>query len=116
MAIETSMSDDAVLELIGNRISRLRLEKNLTQADLARLAGVGLRTVQRLEAGQAGTQLSGFVRICRSLDILDRWNLFLPEPVESPMDQLKRYGKERKRASKSGRISESHSQWTWGEP
>ncbi len=116
MTIEKSTSDDAVLELIGSRISRIRLEKNFTQADLAKLAGLGLRTVQRLETGQAGTQLSGFVRICRALDILDRWNLFLPEAVESPMEQLKRYGKERKRASKSNRVAESHSQWTWGEP
>jgi len=67
MKIESNITDDALLKLIGGRLARMRLTKNLTQQQLAEQAGLGLRTVQRLELGAAATQLSGFVRVCRVL-------------------------------------------------
>jgi putative transcriptional regulator len=79
----------------------LRVAKNLTQAQLAESAGLGLRTVQRLEQGEAATQLSGF-------DVL------LPEPPISPLAQLKSYGKQRKRAS-AFKIAEPTTPWKWGD-
>lgn len=63
-------TDDAVLTLIGRRLAALRVAKNLTQRQLAEQAGLGLRTVQRLELGESGTHLSGFVRVCRMLGLL----------------------------------------------
>ena len=36
---------------LGNRISRHRLNQDLSQAELARQAGISLRTVARMEAG-----------------------------------------------------------------
>lgn len=51
-------SDCAILAELGNRMRESRLAQNLTQAQLARGAGVGTRTVQPLEAGGVGTQVS----------------------------------------------------------
>ena len=73
MSIEPSLTDQALLQLIGERLARLRLAKNLTQQQLAEQAGLGVRTVQRLELGEAATQLSGFVRVCRVLGIVERF-------------------------------------------
>ena len=108
-------TDEQLLLEIGNRLARLRLEKNLTQAELAQQAGVGLATLQRLEAGASGTQLSGFLRIGRVLGILDRLDAFIPEPQESPMNLLRRQGKTRKRASgQSAEDTDSiEGTWTW---
>ena len=45
------MSNRAVLTEIGERISRCRLNQNVTQVALARLSGVTRIVVQRLENG-----------------------------------------------------------------
>lgn len=98
------------------RLGRLRLDRNLTQAELARQAGVSKSTVERLESGEVAVQLSGFLRVCRVLGLIDRLDTFVPEPVPSPMAQLKLRGKVRRRASGtrvSNRVAEEP--WTWGE-
>ena len=88
MSIDKNLTDTAILQLIGERLARLRLAKNLTQAQLAEQAGLSLRTVQRLELGEAATQLSGFVRVCRALGIVAGFDTLVPEQTASPMQQL----------------------------
>ena len=51
MKIAKQASDEAILSELGGRLTRVRLEQNLTQAQLAEQAGVSKRTVERLEAG-----------------------------------------------------------------
>ena len=98
MKIAKQATDAAVLTEIGRRLARVRLEKNLTQVQLAEQAGVSKSTVQRLESGDVSPQLSGFIRVCRVLDLIERLDLLVPEPVPSPVEQLKLGGKRRKRA------------------
>lgn len=115
MNISNQLSDDALLTLLGARLARLRLGKNLTQAQLAQQAGLGLRTVQRLELGEAATQLSGFVRVCRVLGLVEGFDVLVPEPLPSPLAQLKLRGKQRKRASVA-KVAEPSVPWQWGTP
>ncbi len=121
MSLEPTLTDEALLKLLGERLAQLRLSKNLTQAKLAEQAGLGLRTVQRLERGEAATQLSGFVRVCRVLGILDRLHALLPAQAASPIAQLaqqkqfKRYGQQRKRATGRKATAREPKKWTWGE-
>ena len=68
---EGEITDEAVLSELGSRLAQVRLERNLTQAQLAEQAGVSKRTVERLESGSVATQLSGFIRVCRVLELLD---------------------------------------------
>lgn len=91
-----------------------RLEKNMTQIQLAQEAGVSKSTLQRLEAGEVATQLSGLVRVCRALDLLDRFDVLLPETVPGPMAQLKTKGRERQRARRK-KVAAMPKKWTWGE-
>lgn len=97
MKIESNITDDALLKLIGGRLARMRLTQNLTQQQLAEQAGLGLRTVQRLELGAAATQISGFARVCRVLGLLGRFEMLIPEEAASPMAQLKRQDRKRQR-------------------
>jgi transcriptional regulator with XRE-family HTH domain len=116
MKIETHMTDDQLLNLMGERLAQLRLARNLTQAELAAQAGLGLRTVRRVELGTAAIQLSGFVRICRVLGLLEGLEVLLPEVAASPIEQLKLQGRKRRRASrrKEPAVGEGKA-WTWGE-
>ena len=115
MNIFDNTSDEALLQLLGQRLAQLRLAKNLTQGQVAEQAGVGLRTVQRLELGASATQLSGFLRVCRVLGLVERLDLLVPAAVVSPMAQLKQAGRKRRRASGNKAAPSLTSQWTWGE-
>jgi transcriptional regulator with XRE-family HTH domain len=113
MKITKQITDEAVLGELGGRLARIRLDRNITQAELATQAGVSKRTVERLEAGTVGTQLSGFIRICRVLDVIERFDLLVPEPAPSPVEQLKMAGRKRQRASTAKPATLSEKKWQW---
>ena len=112
MAIKTDMSDDAVLEELGNRLQRRRLDLRLTQAELAEQAGIGKRTVERLENG-ASVQLSSLVRIFRVLGLMDVLDHLLPQAGPRPMDLLQLQGKQRQRATSPRHGNETGEPWQW---
>jgi transcriptional regulator with XRE-family HTH domain len=114
MKIDSKMTDDALMRWVGERLSGLRLARNLTQQQLAEQAGLGLRTVQRLELGAAATQLSGFLRVCRVLGLVERFETLIPEETAGPMAQLKQQGRKRRRAT-GKKVTAEPKQWTWGE-
>ena len=116
MKIDIQLTDDALLPLLGGRIARLRLKKNLTQGQVAEQAGLGVRTVQRLEQGAAATHLSGFVRICRVLGLVERFDLLIPDEAASPMEQLQLLGRKRRRATRRKAVAAPREKWQWGEP
>ena len=112
MKISNQVVDEIFLRELGERLARVRLERNLTQAGLAEQAGVSKRTLERMEAGGV-TQLVNLVRVCRVLDLLERFETLIPEPVASPVAQLKLRGKERKRASSTRVTAERAGKWQW---
>lgn len=114
MNIEAHLSDRAILTEIGQRLSRRRLELELTQADLAGEAGVSKRTVERVEAGES-VQTTNLVRVLRALALLEVLDAALPEVGPRPMDLLKLRGKERQRATSKKRHKEAGDDWTWGD-
>lgn len=116
MVKSSHIAAEALLGELGGRLARVRLDRNLTQAEVAEQAGVSKRTVERLESGAAATQLSGFLRVCRALGLLERFDALIPESLPSPIVQLKLRGKQRRRAS-SGRTPDRPSQkkWVWGD-
>ncbi|MDR7193292.1 helix-turn-helix transcriptional regulator [Luteimonas terrae] len=87
------------LAQLGSQLAALRVARNLTQAELAEQAGVSKRTVERLEAGATATQLSTFLRVCGVLGLEGRLAQLVPEPVDSPVAQLRQQRRTRQRAS-----------------
>jgi len=119
MKITTHLTDEAILAELGKRLARHRLNRQLTQAHLAREAGISKRTVERIEAGNS-TQLSSFLRLCRALGLLDSIATLIPEAEPSPIDLLRSRGKERQRAyprpqGNDDMIREGPSEWKWGD-
>jgi len=112
MRIEVPLSDTAILEELGKRLLRHRLNQNLTQQDLADEAGTGVNTVYRLEQGQS-TQLSNLIRILRALGLVSNFDALVPESPPSPIDQAKLKKDERKRASQRREEDGSSTSWKW---
>jgi putative transcriptional regulator len=93
-----AMNNQAILRVLGERAGQQRLNKDVSQMELAKRAGVARIVVQRLEGGR-GCTLESLIRILRALDLLQQLDSFLPEPGLSPLQLAKLKGRERQRAS-----------------
>lgn len=89
-----------ILEELGARLRRYRLQQDITQADVAARAGISTRTLRSLEQGD-DVQLTTLLRVLRALGRLDALDTFLPAPRVSPMELLQNRMKQRRRASNS---------------
>lgn len=114
MKIDNLLTDETVLEELGKRVARTRLEQNISQASLATEAGVSKTTLERLERG-GGIQLESFLRILRALGLLDRLDLVVSEPLPSPIERLDNRGRQRQRAREGGAKERPPVPWTWDE-
>jgi transcriptional regulator with XRE-family HTH domain len=112
MRIEARLSDKAIIEELGKRLLRHRLNQNLTQQELADEAGAGVNTVYRLEQGHS-TQLSNLIRILRSLGLAGNLDALVPESPPSPIEQAKLKKDERKRASQRREEIGPSAIWKW---
>jgi len=108
-------SDTSILQDLGHRLSKLRLQRNLTQAQLAREAGVSTRTLIRLESGES-SQVTNLIRVLRALGLLQHLDAFIPPPAPSPIEQLRLQRKQRRRASPARHTGAAPPPWHWGEP
>jgi transcriptional regulator with XRE-family HTH domain len=117
MRIETGNSDERILAELGSRLAHTRLERNLSQADLAGEAGVGKRTVERLEAG-AAVKSDSLIRVLRALGMLDALDRLVPEPLPSPIARRQTEGRRRRRAGgprKARPLPPPGDTWRWGD-
>lgn len=92
----TSMTDQAVAEVLGTRLAQLRLEHNFTQQHMADEVGLSRLSYRKLEGGEG--KLVNFIAALRVLGRIDALAMVLPEETFSPMQQLKLQGKVRQRA------------------
>jgi transcriptional regulator with XRE-family HTH domain len=120
-AHETGWDGDAeALRGLGERLAARRLERNQTQAQLAKLAGVSLRTVVRLESGES-SQLTNLVRVLRALGLLgplmESLATLAPQPQSRPLVQLRSRARVRQRASprRDEPATGAPAKWKWGD-
>lgn len=111
MKIDSLLSDQAVLTEIGQRLTQRRLDLALSQAQVAEQAGIGKRTLERMEAG-ASSQLVNLIRVLRVLDLLPGLEQLLPPGGPRPMDLLANKTSRRRRAPRQ-EVREEPGTWTW---
>ena len=100
---------------IGSRLARLRLSRNVTQSMLAEDAGIGARTLRRLEAGEPST-LDTFLRVALVLDLGDAILGAIPTGRIRPIERVSRSGSERRRARPQLQSRKDRDRpWTWGD-
>ena len=70
---------------LGARLARQRLARNVTQEALAATAGIGLRTLRRIEAGESSS-LDSFLRIAMALGLANALVNGIPEQAIRPIE------------------------------
>ncbi len=119
MKFTSDLTDAAILQELGARLERRRIDANLTRAQLAEEAGISKRTLERIEAGRR-TDLVMLVRSLRALKLVEGLENLVADRPQSPITLLKHKGRERKRVrrarSQSGPGTAARSvPWKWGE-
>lgn len=117
MRMRNELTDATALHELGRRIARQRLERDLTQTELAREAGVDRTALQRLEGGESVT-LTTLLRLLRALGLLENLETVVPAARPGPIELLETQGRPRRRAR--GREIHRHERdtggWTgWGD-
>ncbi|WP_237457348.1 helix-turn-helix transcriptional regulator [Pseudomaricurvus sp. HS19] len=90
------MTDSAIAAEIGRRLEQLRLERNLTQQQVADAVGISRVSYGKLARGEG--KFVNMVGVLRALDCLPLLESFIPEVGFSPMALLEMQGKQRQRA------------------
>ena len=100
MNIRRTSRTSAVLDELGQRVERLRLQRNQSLAELAAAAGIGTATLQRLESGK-NANVKTLVQVLRALNRLSDLDNVIAEVEVSPFEISGSRKTPRRRASKS---------------
>ncbi len=63
------MNDSNFLKLLGARIREIRLEKKITQHQLARLCSFEKASMSRIESGKTNVTVITLRKICKALEV-----------------------------------------------
>ncbi len=75
-------------ELLGERLKRLRLNRNLDQRTTAEKAGISEKALRNLEAGR-GSTVDTLLRVLKALDYLQGLDMLAPEARVNPLELLR---------------------------
>jgi transcriptional regulator with XRE-family HTH domain len=107
------LSNPQIEQELGKRIKRHRVERNLSQSEIATRSGLSRRTITAIENGE-GSTLTTLIAILRALNALDVLESFLPDPGPSPMAMAMLQEPTPKYPSKA-RKSPAPKPWKWGD-
>lgn len=102
-----ALTDNAILVQIGAKLKGSRIERNLSQKDLAAACGLSAFSISQMENGH-NTSLLSLIMVLRALNRLEILEELLRERPMSPVamsEYLKKHP-ERKRAYNSKRVQE----------
>jgi len=113
--IDFSLATSEEIEnALSQRIEAIRLRQNITQQELARIAGVSRSTITRLGQEDKGISLDSFIRILKALQLDEHLAALLPEPGISPLEILERGGEAPQRVS-AKKAKARQKKWQWGD-
>lgn len=106
-----TLSDSVIAQQLGARLKAIRLQRNVTQRELADAATLSLNTIKALEDGRG--KLATLIAVLRELGSLEQLDSLLPAVLVSPLQLARMHGRERQRASgKRGKDStEDEPEW-----
>jgi len=87
-----SLSNIQILLEVGKRVKEIRLQKRLTQREVAERAGVSLFTMTQIEKGKS-VSLSMLIPVLRVLKLLNNLEQLFPEQELSPVEVMRLKGK-----------------------
>lgn len=88
MGMHSFFAPNELQELLGERLKRLRLNRNLNQRTTAEKAGISEKALRNLESGR-GSTVETLLRVLKALDYLQGLDMLAPEISVNPLDLLR---------------------------
>ena len=107
-------TSDQIEAALCKRLENIRLSRNITQIQLAKEAGVSLRTIGRLEKGQ-GVSVDTFIRILTALGIQQNLEALLPDPTVRPVERVGIGGGGERKRARPDLHRDERAMWSWGD-
>lgn len=101
------MSDDAIIQTIGDFVKHHRLQQNITQKNLAEKAGINRTTLSDLELGKR-SQLITLIQVLRILNKLHVFESFEVKQQISPIKLAEMEMKKRQKASRQDKNTKTN--------
>ena len=105
-----SMSDKALSQVMGTFVRHHRLNKNLSQSEVAQKANISRSTLSLLERGETVT-VATLIQVLRTLELLFVMDGFKIEKQLSPIALAKLQKEERQRARSKKEDQNKESDW-----
>lgn len=111
-----SLTDTTIQQRIGEKLKKLRLRQNITQANLAADAQVSLSSVKKIEKGNISS-FENLIRILRVLGKLDVLQQLVEEDQMSPneyyefINSVKKKNRQRAASAKINSNDNKDSEW-----
>lgn len=100
------MSDDTIIQTIGDFVKHHRLQQNITQKNLADKAGINRTTLSDLELGRR-CQLLTLIQVLRILNKLYVFESFEVKQQISPIKLAEMEMKKRQKASRQNKDAQT---------
>jgi putative transcriptional regulator len=115
--MSTHITNPNILEEFGSRLARHRLNKNLSQEELANQAGISVATLKRIEHGSSSTLLINIINVLRVLGLEQSLDMLVPEVPPSPVQLANLQSRVRQRAGRKRKPScdVDSPTWTWSD-
>lgn len=114
MKIDYIIDNSQILFEIGIRIKQIRIRKNLTQAEFAKISGVSKGTLERAEKGES-VQFLTIIKILRHLELLGNLENLFPESEVTPIELLHQKTEKKRQRVRKSENSDSETEWEWGD-
>ena len=103
-----ALTDKAILVQVGLKLKEIRIEKNISQGELAKASGLSAFSISQMENGH-NTSILSLVMVLRALNKLEILDEILKDKPISPI-ALSEYAKKhpkKNHASKSKKVAET---------
>lgn len=97
--------------VIGERVKIYRLNQNISQEELAQLAGISRTAVVSAEKGHSG--IATYIAIMRALGRIDIFEAAFPQESVSPIQVFERKNKKRQRAYSKANVDKEPEELDW---
>ena len=110
----TIANSEQIEQQLCKNLEAVRLMKNISQANLAKEAGISRRTVSRMENGK-GVSLDTFIRVMQALNLTNELMALIPSSDIRPIERVSRKGPRKNASSpRSGKTQAAKKKWKWG--
>ena len=76
MNVENTVNEVPLIKVIGSYVKQRRLQKNISQVELAERSGISMASITRFETGKGNISLQNLISILQILGLADELNAF----------------------------------------